>query len=398
MSYEAESQLMAAKPPPSAVPTTEELIRRARAMIPVLRAQAEVTERNRRVAPQAIEAFRAAGFFKLLQPARFGGLERGFSDLIRINFELGQGCGSAAWCASLGMVHQWFLALFPSLAQEEVWANPDTILAGAYAPNGTCKAVPGGYYVSGKWPYASNCENVDWLMVGVMVPPRATGEAPKHAILLLPKEQARIEDTWHVAGLAGTGSKTIVIAEETFVPEHRMLPRSDMLEGCAPGAQVNTHPLYRTPFYAALPFSLVSPLIGMAQGAVNESIAWARGPKAALPYVQMAIAEASAAVETARTVIEARVAAVERAVGEGTVSIDERVRNRRDQAYAGKLAAHAVDQLLAAQSASGMALGSAIQRHWRDVNAAARHVSLHWGDVSLLYGQHRLGLNPKGNF
>lgn len=376
-------------------PSTDDLVLRARDMIEDLRACAERTERERRVASETMNAFRDAGFFKLLQPRRFGGYQRGFSDLVRINLEIARGCGSTGWCASLAMTHQWFAALFPLEAQEDVWREPDAILAGSYAPSGVCEAVDGGWLVSGKWGYASNCDNVQWCMVGVMLPADASRPQPTHAILLVPRADVFIEDTWFVAGLAGTGSKTIVL-DKVFVPAHRTLLRTDMMTGSSPGAEAHGDSLYRIPFYAALPFCLASPAVGMAYGALDAFLAWAKGPKATSADVQTKLASASAAIDAASLVIQTRVADVEKTIAVRPIAAETRVSARRDQAYAVQLAKGAVDELLAAQSAGGLALGSPVQRFWRDITTASHHVSLHWSDVSVLYGQFRLGLEPKG--
>jgi alkylation response protein AidB-like acyl-CoA dehydrogenase len=378
-------------------PTTEELISRARALVPLLAAQAEEVERNRRVPLETIEKFRSAEFFKLLQPAAFGGYERGLADVALINFELGRGCGSSAWCGSLGMAHQWFAALFPLEAQAEVWKDRDAILGGAYAPVGKCEPVDGGYRVKGSWAYTSNCENVPWFMLGVMTP-AVEGGAPRPGIVLVPRAELRIVDTWHVAGLAGTGSHTVVLEEPLFVPAHRLIIRSDMVEGTAPGGRAHANPLYRMPFYAALPFCLASPAIGMAQGALDAFIQWAQGAKGQPSYVHRNLAEAAAAVDAAKLIILDRIQAASSALREGKLGKNERAAARRDQAYAVRLAVGGVNLLIEAMSAGGMDLSVPVQRHWRDATTAARHVALHWEDVSVLYGQQRLGMEPKGPY
>ena len=75
-----------------------------------------------------------------------------------------------------------------------------------------------------------------------MVPPVAGSEVPKPCFLLVPREDARIDDNWHTMGLAGTGSKNIV-ADDLFVPAHRVLAIADLAAGTSPGTLINTNPL-----------------------------------------------------------------------------------------------------------------------------------------------------------
>jgi alkylation response protein AidB-like acyl-CoA dehydrogenase len=113
-------------------------------------------------------------------------------------------------------VHQWFVACFPKEAQEEFWADPGAIAAGSYAPVGKTVAADGGYRTSGVWSFASGCDNAQWYLLSTMVPPVGASEAAKPSFLLVPRENARIDDNWHTMGLAGTGSKNI-IADDLFV-------------------------------------------------------------------------------------------------------------------------------------------------------------------------------------
>src|SRR5437016_14008658 len=104
-----------------------ELLRRARALIPALRPRARSVEEARRVSAETTGMLRDADLFRLMQPARFGGFEYGFTELIDIVFEIGRGCGSTAWCYGLGAVHQGLIAPVPLQAQEGVWGpDPNT--------------------------------------------------------------------------------------------------------------------------------------------------------------------------------------------------------------------------------------------------------------------------------
>lgn len=392
-------------------PAAQDLLARARAIVPMLKSRAEMTERNRRVSTETIEAAREAELFKLLQPRRFGGFEYGYSEFIDINFEIGQGCGSSGWCISLAMMHQWFVALFPLEGQQEVWDVPGTIVAGSYIPLGKAEAVDGGHMLTGMWPFTSNCDNADYFLLGVMYPPVEEGGKPRPGFALLPKADVTIVDDWFSVGLAGTGSKTVAVTEPTLVPAHRQLLVADMAVGTAPGAIANPNPLYTLPFFAVVPSCLTSPALAIVQGAIEDFLDWI-GSRATLgsvvgggvrmaqfSHVQSRIAEAAAGIDAGMTLLHRDLLETQKlAHMRMPIDVGHRIRNRRDQAFAARLAVQSVNALFDAVGAGGLHLSSSVQRAWRDVNAIARHASLNWDAVSTMYGQHRFGLEPQGQY
>jgi resorcinol 4-hydroxylase (FADH2) len=395
-----------------AAPPLSRLVSAAEELVPLLRQKAAATEQARRVSEEVTDLFRAAGFFKLMQPARFGGYEYGFTAFTDIISELGRGCTSSAWGCSLGAVHQWVLGTFPAQAQDDVWGpNPDAILCGSYAPVAMAESVEGGYLVKGNWKFASNVDNSQWALLGVQFPPEEKGRPPSAGFLLAPRSDWSIEDNWFVAGQAGTGSKSVVIEKATFVPAHRRLTFAEASSNAPPGTAVNTNPIYRIPFLSAVPVCLVSPLLGTAQGAVDAfvelcgtrltrgAVAGAGNHLSQFFPVQSRLAEASASVDAARLLLDRDTAEVERIAARGEViSVETRIRNRRDHAFAARLSHGAVEALFASVGGAGLALDQPIQRMWRDANAIARHISLNWDAVSSMVGQHMLGLEPKGQY
>ncbi|ABQ69439.1 Acyl-CoA dehydrogenase, type 2, C-terminal domain [Rhizorhabdus wittichii RW1] len=387
-----------------------EVLARVRALVPALKDLAEITERERRVSAETTGLLRETGVHRLLQPRRFGGLEANFSDLVRANMELGRGCASTAWCTSIAAIHNWIVALYPLEAQEEVWADPRNIVAGSYMPAGTCERVAGGYRIGGAWSFASNCDNSQWFIVGAMLPPEGEGGPPQVGWFLLPCQDAEVVDTWYSMGMSGTGSKTISIERPVFVPSHRVMSIAQVNSTAAPGTAVHGNPLYRLTFAAAAPSMLISPALGAAQGAVEDfdtlaqskMSAQAGGPPAPMKSLannQIAIATAAASVDAARLMILTDLAEMERTLAAGGLpDMDQRLRHRRNHGFAGQLASTAVNGLFEALGANGGALSNPVQRAWRDINVAVRHISLHWPATAAMYGQHRFGLSPKGQF
>lgn len=398
--------------PVAGAPTIESLVAAAAAMVPELRALGQQTEANRRLSEEMCNRFREAGFFKLLQPGRYGGYEYGFTALIDLISELGRGCSSSAWACSLGVIHQWLLSLFPAQAQEDVWGqDPNALMCGSYAPVMMAEAVDGGYMIHGKWRWASNVDNSQWAVLGVQLPPAEKGAPPTGCFLLVPRSDWTIEDDWFNAGQAGTGSKAVLIEKPVFVPAHRKLTFPQASSGKPPGAEVNPNPMYSIPFLSVMPICLVSPLLGNAQGAVELfvelcSTRVTRGGAGGggnrlnqFAHVQSRLAEAAADVDAARLVLDRDTAEVERmAVSGQGISVDKRIRNRRGHAYAAKRSHAALQEIFTTVGATGLALDQPIQRMWRDGNAIAQHITLNWDAVSTLVGQHMLGLEPKGAY
>ncbi len=390
-------------------PSVQEIIARATEIGKLARAHAADTEKNRRVSAELIAKMRDAELFRILQPARFGGFEYGYDVFVEAVAAIGAGDGSTGWVYSLGAVHQWLIGCFPDRAQHEVWDNDrDAISAVSYAPTGTATPVEGGHKITGRWSFASGCDNVQWAIIAGLITKADGGKAP--GFFLVPRADYKIDDDWFTMGLAGTGSKTIV-ADGAFVPHHRSVLFSELLVGSPPGAEVNKNPLYRQPFLAVVPTCLVSPQMGMARGALDVFVEQAksrttRGAVAGggngmadFATVQMRVAEASACIDAAQVLIhrDLRETAAAASKPEGA-SVDLRLRNRRDHSFSVRLLVQAVDALFMAAGGSSLGLAHPLQRFWRDIHAASAHISVNWDAVGSMYGQHMFGLPPKGQY
>ena len=64
--------------------TRDKLVARAAALVPVLRARADQTERDRRIPDETIEDIRAAGLWRILQQPRHGGIVTDFGVMIDV--------------------------------------------------------------------------------------------------------------------------------------------------------------------------------------------------------------------------------------------------------------------------------------------------------------------------
>ena len=211
-------------------------------------------------------------------------------------------------------------------------------------------------------------------------------------------------------GLAGTGSKTIVISD-AYVPAYRIVTFGDMLTGRGPGTAVNTNPIYKQPMLAVVPQCLVSPALGMARGALKAfieqvgnrttrgAVAGGNNRMSEFATVQMRVAEATASIDAAQLMIHRDIRETREVVESGkSVDVDMRMRNRLTHTFATKLLVQAVDAVFLAMGGSALGMQHPVQRFWRDIHAASSHISLNWDSVGAMYGQHAFGLEPRGQY
>jgi alkylation response protein AidB-like acyl-CoA dehydrogenase len=389
-------------------PTVAELIERARAVGSLAREQALATENQRHVSVELVGKMRDFELFRVMQPTRFGGFEYGYDVFVQLVAEVAAGDGSTGWVYSLGAVHPWLIACYPEEGQQEVWSlDRDAIAAVSYAPTGKAVPVRDGYRLTGRFSFASGVDNANWGIVGGMLP---LEDGPKPGFFLIPSSQFSIHDDWFTMGLAGTGSKTIVV-EDQFVPAYRTVTFAEMLTGNGPGTLTNPNPLYRQPMLAVVPHCLVAPALGMARGALDAfkgqaagrttrgAVAGGNNKMSEFITVQMRVAEATASIDAAELMIYRDISETLATVTSGkSVDVKLRMRNRLTHSFATKLLVQAVDAMFLAAGGSALGLQHPVQRFWRDIHAAASHISLNWDSVSAMYGQHVFGLEPRGQY
>lgn len=392
-------------------PLEARLLAQAQAIAELSATNARQTEQDRRVSDQIVQAMRAAGFYRILQPERWGGFEADFDLYSKVVRRVSQGDGSVGWTLMTGSIHQWLIGLFPEQAQQDIWGNGNgDFAAGSYAPSGRAMQVDGGFRISGSWSFASGCDTSDWLLLGALFQ-QSEGEAVKAGFFLTPKSDYTIDhSSWNTAGLSGSGSKNVHL-KDAFIPKHRVLYFSEAASGEAPGTRINANPLYRIPFMACVPICLVSPAIGMAEGALNTFVettkvtttrgAVAGGAKSMADFqtVQIRVAEASASIDAAICLLGRDIAETQQLTRNGEpVDVGTRIRNRRDHAFCAKLAISAVDAVFQAAGGRALDINQPLQRYWRDIHAAGVHISLNWDAAGSMYGQYALGLEPQGQY
>ena len=255
------------------VPSPEELIGRARAMIPVLKARARQCVAARDVSEETMGELHEAGFFRILQPSRWGGYEMHPNVFFEVQKALAEGCMSTGWMYGVVGCHPYELALFPYQAQQEVWgSNSATLASSSYQPVGKVTRVEGGFRLSGRWGFSTGSVHCDWVLLGAIVPPAKDGDPFDMRTFLLPSSDYAIDrDAWHVFGLQGTGSHDIIV-EDVFVPEYRTHKAIDGFTGKNPGIAENTAPLYTLPWAQVFTRSVSTAAFGGATAAINAAV------------------------------------------------------------------------------------------------------------------------------
>ncbi|HVH77177.1 MAG TPA: acyl-CoA dehydrogenase family protein [Stellaceae bacterium] len=355
-------------------------LERARALVPVVAERAPAAAAARRLSPETIADFHAAGILRILQPRRFGGLEGRFSIFSRIVEELSYGCASAGWVYAVLAEHQWIIAAYPEKAQIDVWGeHPGAVAASSLAPRAAASRAAGGWRLSGRYSFSSGCDYAQWAIIGAFL--GEMGDPRAIAYLLVPFAEIEIVDDWHVLGLAGTGSKSLVL-DDVFVPEHRAVMLADLYAGTAPGALVHPqYPVVRAPRGYLVAYSLPPVAIALARrgldiacrtlaGRVSRGVTRLKDSEA----VQMAVGEAAAAIEAATLLLYEGRRATTEAVSSGRhIAEAEALGSRRDMVFAQHQAAWALDRLCEAAGARWVYDDDPLGMIRRDVTTIVTH-------------------------
>ena len=337
---------------------------------------------------------------RLLMPRRWGGY--GVDDwmmLVDVVGEVARVCGSSGWCFCFLMHHHWVLGCLPEEAQAEVYQiDKRPRIATSFAPMGTLSRVNGGYRLSGEWSWGSGGDHCNFAILGAPILPHQGSGPPELRFVLLCPGEFTMRDVWNSVGLKGSGSNNIVV-KDVLIPEHRTLNMADFVEGKSPGARVNDGLLFHQPGFAAFAFGIMSPLLGMARGALDAFVQFTRSrvnlfsgeQVAQLAPIQRKIGESAAEIDTAYTIAN-RINTMLRT--ELPLTKEQRIGARRDFAFASRLVLRAVDRLFEAGGARGLDEGHPLQRFWRDTHAAANHAVFVYEPLYEAYGRHLLGLPP----
>jgi 3-hydroxy-9,10-secoandrosta-1,3,5(10)-triene-9,17-dione monooxygenase len=377
--------------------TAEKIIAATRALKPRLAAGARQAENQRRPIDELWDELRRSGYFYMLVPKKYGGLEADVDEIIDATLPIAEGCGSTGWVAMFALVHNRHMVGYPDEVLEELFGGGRYIVdAAATMPPGKAVPVEGGYRVTGRWQWCTCITQADWIQVVVNIEDPA---GPKPAAMLIPAADVRIVDTWDTIGMRATGTHDTV-CEDVFVPARYVMPpiRRD-------GPSLDSrfdHPIYRVPLSPLLAFTVAVPTLGVARAAVDayrERLAGhtKRGTdtrQAEKQAAQIRLARADTMVRTAELLIRDAIRRNLQAVTDGGGHVAFRNSLRAQLSYAAELCRSAV---LVACESSGTSihyLHNPMQRHLRDIMVMTSHVIFDMDVTMEQHGRTMLGLEP----
>lgn len=217
------------------------LVERAQKLYPSIAERVVQVEEQRHVHEDSIAELIDAGLTRALQSSNHGGEEANPAEFYEAVSEIARACTSTGWILMVLGVHSWEMSHMSRELNEDIFgADPTALISSSYNMQGnTATRVPGGYRLSGSWKSSSGIHHSSWVALGANIP----GE-PSAFNFVIPVKDVTVIDDWHVLGLVGTGSRSVVV-EDVFVPEHRAIDREVLRSGYGPGLKDNPAPLYR---------------------------------------------------------------------------------------------------------------------------------------------------------
>ena len=345
-----------------------------------LRARADEMEEVRRLPADLAKKMASAGIFRMVLPSYLGGLELTPLELVETVEVLSRANASAGWCAMIASTTALNAAYMDREHAEDVYADPDVITGGVFAPMGRARPEEGGYRVSGRWQWGSGSANCNWLCGGCFIEDGdglliGPDGAPENRMMVFPAHEAELIDTWHVAGLKGTGSGDIAV-KDIFVPKGRTVALSvdkPVAEG----------PLYKFPAFGLLALGVCAVALGNARGALDAltdlvKTKRSQGSKKTLAerqIIQSDIAKLEAQWRSARAYLVDEINKTwEVALGEGEVPAERRSDLRLACTYMTRTGADICRSAYDIGGGAALFLDNELQRRFRDAHAATQHI------------------------
>ncbi len=373
--------------------TVEKIVERVKALRGFIAERAASAEKARDADPEVWSAIRKTGIFYLMVPKAFGGLEGGLQDFIDVILPIGEVDASLAWVTAFGVMHQWQLTQFPKAAQDELWGKlPYVSSAGSAFPPGKAVKVEGGYRISAHHRYCSGIMHSSWVNSFAIC--EQEDGTKRMMLTLIPVEDVEVFDTWHIDGMAATGSHDVVY-KDVFVPEHRVAMVDSMREGRFDQPRAS----YRIPFSTFLALVIAVPVVGGLQGELPRFMDRMRapGPDGKVPDKPMgraALARAKLDARSAELILRDAAEQAENATELALLTQAERIRIRAQCSYAANLCLNAMRTIADSSSSSVHLLSNPMQRALRDITVISSHATLEIHGSLDEYGRSLLGMEP----
>ncbi|MDX2141849.1 MAG: acyl-CoA dehydrogenase family protein [Rhodospirillaceae bacterium] len=383
--------------------TYDQLMANAQALLPALTKRAGKTEEMRKLPKETMADLYEAGLLRIITPARYGGLEMDWPALPEAARIVARACPSTAWIVAVVGGHSGICGRFPKALQDEVFEKgPNQLFVTASAQTtGKIVKANGGVRAHGIWRFASGCDHADWAMVNGDVVNEDGSKTGRAVRIIVPAKMIEIVDTWHVAGMKGTGSKDINY-NNVFIPERWIVDGPGNFQANPPGAAVNPDCyLYDVAFGAYFSSWLLGPVLGAAEGAyesyreATKTRVGAMMPNAPaqMHTVQERLAESYCELDAARVLYDDHNRFLhERGLARRNIQPDEFIDSGRQRTYIARLCLNLVHRLVRQMGAIGIYDTNPVQRFYRDLNVMQNQVALNWDIHMLNFGRRQLGL------
>ena len=365
--------------------TLDQVLLRIAALAPMVARLAPDIEQGRRLPAELVSALKSARIYGMLVPRRYGGLELDAPSSFRAVAALARLDGSVGWNAMIGHIGSLmpFLAS-PTLCGEIFRDGKDHIIAGSALPVGTAERVPGGWRVTGYWPFASGCQNAEWIagtcvmMQGGSPIDSSDGPGPMIRTFFMPAKYWEIRDTWHAFGLKGTGSHHVALTD-VLVPDENFFEFPF-------GASFAPDPIFgKFPEVVVLSHGAVA--VGIAEGAIRDLVELAGAgvkqmfmttPLVETERFKEGLARLDADLMAARALLEAQITRVwqnpERPTGKDLTRVAEQL---QAAIWITAACVRVAEGCFELPGSRAVYESSSLQRRVRDLCVAAQHVAVH---------------------
>lgn len=359
----------------------EALVARARALAPIIEAEADRAEAETTTTQPVVDALAESELFWMLVPEEFGGLGTDVCTALAVFEALAYADGSVGWSAMANSTSSCFAAIYTGedAAKQMFSGDARGIHAGMLGPVGQARRVDGGYRVTGRYSFGSGCAHASFIGAGT-VETDDDGNAlttesglPAMRVVLMPRDQIEFRGNWDVIGLTATGSYDYVV-DDVFVPEGYTF---SLLEH----TQLRGGPALKIGLFAITGMGHAGFALGVGRRALDEitKLANTRVRMAGFTTIateqlfQYELGMHDAAMCAARALVYDAVAEADAQARAGAVDNTVQARLRASATYATRIASDAARFAYSWAGSAGLRPGI-IQRCLRDLLAASQHI------------------------
>lgn len=373
--------------------TDAELIQRARDLAPGIGGRAVAAAELRRPVDESIRELADAELLQMFVPKRWGGSEASLSTMMDVVEIISEACPSTGWIAAFYISHNIYVAKFPEAVQEELFSPRGYVtLPAASAADMKARKVAGGWEVSGRAAWGSGVMHADWVLMSGM-----SEDGPRS--FLMPVEAVEVQDTWHFAGMAGTGSNDYV-ARNVFIPDAYAITAAEFHGGATEGSSIHANPLFSIPFLVSAYCTILPVITGSLKGALRayEEIVEKRVRNFSgvvikdQQHAHVALGELQIATRAGSELARSVYRRAEEILGNRGFELQDRIEAKGQTAFTSKHCRETANRMMAAAGASSFHLDQPLQRIWRDINTVCSHAFWDWDVTCEVTGRNHLGL------